>query len=80
MQEFSRHHWHFTAETSMPKRKYQGMVWGRLPTQCVLNKMVLPLVFQRLPAKTEASLREGYIWSIMSLQIGVSHMQPPQGG
>ena len=28
----------------------------------------------------EASLRKGYIWSIMSLQIGVSHMQPPQGG
>ena len=58
MQEFSRHHWHFTAETSMPKRKYQGMVWGRLPTQCVLNKMVLPIVFHacggRLPLRCRA--------------------------
>jgi hypothetical protein len=25
---------------SMPKRKYQGMVRGRLPTQYVLNEMV----------------------------------------
>jgi hypothetical protein len=45
MQEFSRHHLHFTAETSMPKRKYQGMVRGRLPTQYVLNEMVWPIVF-----------------------------------
>jgi hypothetical protein len=44
MQEFSRYHLHFTAEPSMPKRKYQEMVRGRLPTQYVLNEMVLPNV------------------------------------
>jgi len=47
MQEFSRHHLHFTAETSMPKRKYQGMVRGRLPTQYVLNERVWPIVFHK---------------------------------
>jgi hypothetical protein len=45
MEEFSRHHLHFTAETSMPKRKYQGMVRGRLPTQYVLNERLCPIVF-----------------------------------
>ena len=69
MQEFSRHHWHFTAETSMPKRKYQGMVGGRLPTQCVLNKMVFTHSLST-PSSEDRSLFTRGIYLVYNDSVG----------
>jgi hypothetical protein len=45
LQDFSRHHLHSTAGPPTPKRKYQGIPQGPLPTHSDQNEMVCPIVF-----------------------------------